>query len=290
MGVGEKLKRRTLARPVFAAWCFAYLAAAALAGSSPGGAAASAQALLLLTLVALQGSSVIGLRGIALFAVIVALVTFGLEACSIATGFPFGFYVHHMPGPRLLGVPATVVIAYVLLSWFAWSVACALIRDDGVPGSVGLRERLTTPIVAALVLTGYDFAFDPIGATALHLYSYRFPSGTFGVPLTNFLGWLFTGWVAFQLFALVEPRRTDLSLDGRSQTLLPCFVWLVLAAQYPLLLAHAPAGISAAGNRQFITADIYEFALSASLFSIVLPAVAAIARVTRLTGVRDLGR
>lgn len=275
------LKRTTIAWTLFALWACACLVAAVLTDSPAGSAAAAVQVLLLMGLVPVHGSAMIGWGGIGKFVGIVALVTFALEACSIETGFPFGFYVHHMPGPSLLGVPAMVVIAYVLLSWFAWNLACVLIGDDGRLGS---ERHLTTPIIAAFILAGYDFVVDPINATVLHLYSYRFPDGTFGVPLTNFLGWLFTGWVAFQLFALVEPRRTSPTLHGKSLVLLPCLVWLVLAAQYPLLLAHAPDGVSVVGDRRFITADIYMFAVSASLFAMIMPAMAAIVRLVHAAG------
>ena len=281
------LKRTGLCWIIFLLWGISCLAAAALTGSAAGSAAAGAQALLMMALVAVHGSTAIGWGGMAKFVGIVALVTFALEACSIATGFPFGFYVHHMPGPRLLGVPAFVVIAYVLLSWFAWNIACVLIGEDG--GGMS-RGRWTTPIVAAFVLAGYDFVVDPINATVQHLYSYRFPGGTLGVPLTNFLGWLFTGWVAFQLFALAGSSRLALSGREPAQALLPCFVWLVLAAQYPLLLAHAPEGMSAVGNRRFVTADVYAFAASASLFAIILPAVTAIARLIHRTNASDIDR
>lgn len=278
------LKRNTLVWPTFAIWAIACLAGAALAGSTIGSVAAGVQALFLIILVAIHGSATIGWRGIGTFVAIVAPVTFLLEASSIATGFPFGFYVHHMAGPSLLGVPAVVVTGYVLLGWIAWNVACALIR---VSGSSGPFDRLTMPIVAAFVLAGYDFVVDPINATALHLYSYRHPGGTFGVPLTNFLGWLFTGWVAFQIFSLVEPRRTGTATTGLSLALLPCLVWVVIAAQYPILLAHAPTGLSVVGDRHYVTVDIYTFAVSASLFAMLLPALVGIARIAQVAGAPD---
>lgn len=46
-------------------------------------------------------------RGVAAFVVIASVVAFTLEAIGVATGFPFGSYTHHLPGPKPLGVRAS---------------------------------------------------------------------------------------------------------------------------------------------------------------------------------------
>ena len=46
----------------------------------------------------------------------------------------------------------------------------------------------------------------------------------FGVPLTNFLGWVVTGWVAFQLFALLGPPVRRIG----PASVLPPVVWLAV--------------------------------------------------------------
>jgi uncharacterized membrane protein len=71
-------------------------------------------------------------------------------------------------------------------------------------------------------LGGYDQAAYPVAATVHALYSYR-PERLFGVPLVNILGWLLTGWLAMQLFALAEPHLTvRLSLNGKAIGWAPC--------------------------------------------------------------------
>ncbi|MCZ8516874.1 carotenoid biosynthesis protein [Paenibacillus filicis] len=52
--------------------------------------------------------------------------------------------------------------------------------------------------------------FDPKASTINHIWIWEQGGGYFGVPLTNFLGWFFTVYVFFQLFALfLRLRRTD---------------------------------------------------------------------------------
>lgn len=176
--------------------------------STPGGGAPAAvagvEALALLGFVAVHAATGVGWRGLLVFACLSLGVAFAMEACSIATGFPFGFFMHVAPGPKLFGVPPHVPPGYFVFGWIGYAIAALLVRRD--PARARGIELVATPLVGAFVMTGYDLAYDPIGSAVLGMWRYRDPSGYFGVPLSNFLGWLFTGWLMLQLFALVEAR------------------------------------------------------------------------------------
>ncbi len=247
------------------------------AGGSRSGTAAALQSLMLVAFVSLHASLSHGWLGFGAFAAIALTVAFGLEANSIANGFPFGFFAHNVPGPRLLEVPLHVPLAYVVLGWIAWTLARTIVRRR--PGDVGGSAVVLLPILAALILTGFDYCYDAIGSTVKGLWTYRHPSGQFGVPLTNFLGWVFTGWLFFQLFALVEgrfPPDTD-AVDRRGYRLLPSLVWGGMTLQFPLLWANVPAGTVAVAGRSFMIADIYEASVIAALLTMVPVALAAAA-------------
>jgi putative membrane protein len=92
-------------------------------------------------------------RATFVFAVAVAFV---LEASSIATGFPFGFFVHNATGLKLLGVPPVVAISYAVIGWLAWALARLLVRQH--PCDTGGLNRFTTPLVASFILTGYHYS------------------------------------------------------------------------------------------------------------------------------------
>jgi putative membrane protein len=263
---------------VLAAFWFVVFVISGLPGADKN-AAMGIQAFALLFFVILHGSLTNGWRGFLAYAAIALAVDFAMEASSVATGFPFGFYVHNVPGPKLLGVPPQVVLGYVCLSWLAWSVTRAIVRTD--PNAPFGPERIATPLVASFVLMGYDYAFDPIGATVFHLYSYRSPSGMFGVPVVNFLGWLLTGWVSFQLFAVLEDRFRARSavVTRASFNALPCVIWGAFSLQYLLLAVFATSGISRAGSRVFVTSDICEGAIAASLVTLVFTALLGLLRI-----------
>jgi uncharacterized membrane protein len=217
-------------------------------------------------------------RGMAAFVVIACLVAFAFEAIGVATGFPFGSYVHHLPGPKPLGVPPVAVASWIMFGWLAWALARVILRPiPAVAG--GGADRYTTPLVATFILGGYDLVYDPVGATAHEWYSYEHPTGALGVPLTNFLGWLLTGWVIFQLAAFAESKFPALPLtQDRSYWLLPCLFWLSTATQVFAGLIHPAAGVAVRGGKSIQIADVYESGASAALFTIVLTGIMALVR------------
>jgi len=260
---------------VFAFLWFACFIVAALPGGKLSAAAGGLQALFLIAFVVVHGALSNGWRGFAVFFVITVGIAAVLEANSIAHGFPFGFYVHHMPGPKPFGVPPAVALGYAILGWPAWSLGKLITRRH--PDDAGGINRFVTPVAAAFIITGYDFSYDPIGSTVLQMWTYRFPGGYFGVPLSNFLGWLFTSWVFFQAFALLERRFPgQAGVTGtRLFWLLPCFIWGGMALQYPIKFLSAPAGMAAAGASRFPVADIYAAGVVAALMTMVFVALLA---------------
>src|SRR5207237_1427582 len=59
---------------------------------------------------------------------------------------------------------------------------------------------------------------DPTSSTIRHSWIWEQGGGYFGVPLTNYLGWFFTVYVFFQLFAL-SLRLRKASREGEKPTL-----------------------------------------------------------------------
>lgn len=235
---------------------------------------AGLQALLLMAFVTMHAITSDGWRNFLAYFLLAAGVSFVLEATSIAYGFPFGFFTHNVAGIKPLGVPLHVPLGYVFLGWIAWSLARVIVRSE--PNDGGGSHRFMTPIVAALILMGYDFAYDPIGSTVRGMWTYRDPSGYFGVPLSNFLGWLLTGWLFFQAYALIDRSARPASASpGRGFWLLPCAIWGGMFFQYPFLRAAAASGTSTVGSRTFIIADIYDASIAAALLTMALPAIAA---------------
>ena len=261
--------------------CWAYAGVVAVAENAPASLLQASWSMMLssgglIVLLLSHGTLVYGWRGAAGFLACTYPVAFAFEALSVATGFPFGHFTHHGPGAQLLGVPLTVPILYATAGYVAWSIARLLIVGDR-PGPLIGSQRFIVPPIAALVLAGYDVVFDPSGATLNDAWSFRAPSGLYGVPLTNFLGWILTGWVAFQIFAcLAPPARTT----GNCRVL-PPILWLGLYLPSVIAFAFRPVpdtdAVTVAG-RTFLAVDIHETAVIIGMFSMGIPALTALAQ------------
>src|SRR6266851_9445025 len=139
--------------------------------------------------------------GIIIFLVICLVVSNVLENTSILTGFPFGHYYYTSDlGPKLFLVPLLIGPAYFSTGYLAWVLATVLIGEVRPKGS--WFTTFAVPFIASFIMVAWDLSMDPTSSTIQHIWIWEQGGGYFGVPLTNFLGWFFTVYVVFQLFAL----------------------------------------------------------------------------------------
>jgi putative membrane protein len=119
--------------------------------------------------------------------VLLALSIFaiGIEALSITTGFPYGFFTYgDKMGWQLAElVPWTVPFAWIPLVVGAFTVA-----------SLVAKKAWLRTCLAVLILLIADLLLDPV-AVKLGFWQYATPGSYFGVPLSNFAGWVLSGLV-----------------------------------------------------------------------------------------------
>ena len=141
-----------------------------------------------------------------LLLVTMGLLTLAIEGLAIVTGFPYGEFSYSSNlGPRLLGlVPFIVPFTYLPLLLGAVTLAWRRAGDC-------LPVRI---IASTLLLLLIDLVLDPALVHA-GMWTYSQPGAYFGVPLSNFIGWIFTGAL---YSALVHGIST---LGGRSNPLPP---------------------------------------------------------------------
>lgn len=279
---------RSSRRPTGAVWVTGIVWAVAFAAAQIAIATPAAEALNGLAWLAFAafsvacGVTVAGWRGFAVFAVIGYVVVLLLEACSVASGFPFGYFRHHMDGPRLFDVPLFVPVAYIVFGWPAWLLARLV--TGALTGPLTRLQRVTVPLVATFVLAGWDLHYDAISSTLDGRSSYGSPSGFMGVPLTNFFGWLVTGWVVFQLWALLERRWTRPVHDQRSLGLWVSVAWGALPLETLAGFLVAGDEVVAVGGRQFLASDIWEASFIAGLLTMTLVGLVGAVRAWPLDG------
>jgi carotene biosynthesis associated membrane protein len=148
------------------------------------------------------------------------------EAVGVRTGVPFGSYAYAGTlGPQLLGVPAVVPLAWLMMAYPALLVGRRLARG----------RRAAVPFVAAWALTSWDVFLDPQMVDAGH-WTWENPTpslpGVEDIPLTNFAGWLLVSLVMCALLdRLIARPSQDAPDDGLPVTI---FLWTYASS----VLAH----------------------------------------------------
>ena len=150
-----------------------------------------------------------------------------VEAIGLATGFPYGEYRYgDVLGPRLLGVPFLVPLAWLMMAWPSWVLAARL-----------ARRPVARVAVAAAVFAAWDVVLDPQMVQAGY-WTWAHPRpglpGIDTVPLTNLGGWLLAGLLLMALLEVLVARTATAPRIGDAAPLL-VLGWMTLGGA----LAHA---------------------------------------------------
>lgn len=144
------------------------------------------------------------------------VLSLSAELAGTSTGLPFGVYGYtDQLGYKIAGL----VPFNIPTSWFYMLVASLAICGRFLPAKDDNTSRWWWALVGGLVLTAWDVSMDPAMVKTTH-WLWNVPDlsqasafsrfiGTpffFGMPLTNWLGWLLTGvLVARAMLAIVPP-------------------------------------------------------------------------------------
>jgi len=130
----------------------------------------------------------LGPRRATLSLLAISILAYAIEAIGVATGLPYGtFYYGDALGPKLVGiVPYLLPLSYAPLVVGAVAVAW------------GTRLRLLHVVHATLLLVWIDAVLDP-GAASLGFWVWPQGGVYYGVPLSNYAGWLLSGALATSL-------------------------------------------------------------------------------------------
>ena len=161
----------------------------------------------------------LGGRRAALFGVWVWLVAFVAEFSSTRTGIPFGLY-HYTGTTRgqelfIANVPFFDSLSFSFLAYAAFCLARMVLadrrNDSGAPG--GRRGAVTIAVVSGALMMLLDVVIDPLSVRGDrwflgHIFWYPDGGIYFGVPLSNFVGWLIVGAVGVGGYLLMAGAAT----------------------------------------------------------------------------------
>lgn len=189
-----------------------------------------------LSALAFAGSALGWRKALALGAAASALAL-GAELLGTSLGLPFGDYAYSgLLGYRILGL----VPFPIPLSWFYMLLGSLVIVARLRPAADDNRTRWTWALAAGLLMVAWDISMDPAMVNTSHwrwggemfrnanlpswLVSFFADDAFYGMPLSNWFGWLLTATlIARVMLVIVPPSRVQ---AGLSPSVLPVVLYL----------------------------------------------------------------
>ena len=147
----------------------------------------------------------LGPRGAIVSLLSLSAFGYAIETTGVATGFPYGpFYYGYSLGPKVAGlVPYLLPLSWVPLVLGAVAATTPTVQEDE---DVPRRRRVLWVLYAAVLLTLVDGVLDP-GAASLGFWVWPEGGAYYGVPVSNYLGWLFSSSVAAAILLALGRQR-----------------------------------------------------------------------------------
>jgi putative membrane protein len=149
------------------------------------------------------------------------LYAYGIEFLGVHTGVPYGEFFYGVDlGPIVAGVPLGLPVFFIPLVMNAYLLCLLLLGERAARTGVRLLA------VIATVLT-MDVVLDP-GAVALGFWVYPGGGAFYGVPLSNYAGWVLSATVAVLALDWGYDRRALLARLDDCEFLLDDLVSFVI--------------------------------------------------------------
>jgi uncharacterized membrane protein len=254
-----------------------YVAMDVIDSVNPNAIPVAVLVLFLLGFVIYHGALRYGVSGILAFIVIALVVSNILENVSILTGFPFGHY-HYTDalGLKLFLVPVLIGPAYIGTGYLSWVIATVLV--GAVRRESSAFTTFAVPFISSFVMVVWDLCFDPSFSTIAQRWIWEQGGGFFGVPLTNYLGWFFTVFVFYQIFALSirfgSFRRVESPTMPRSFYFQAVALYAAMGVSFILqYLFVSNAQVTDASGTTWQTSDILETSAIVSIYTMLFIAI-----------------
>ena len=220
---------------------------------------------------------------LALLAICV-VITFAMENIGVATGWPFGRYHFEVEPnlPHVGTIPPIVGPLWFGMGYLSWIVAGTLL-GGARPRLSRKIELIVLPVVAAFVMTQWDVVMDSSESTISKIWIWHDGGAHFGVPMSNYIGWLLTSWLFYQAFAIYLSRRGGVSpfaaRHGRALRSVAILLYLSSGLTHvtPWLIGQTGEVTDAAGHAWRMH-DLREMAVVTMLFTMFFTSMLAVLR------------
>jgi putative membrane protein len=165
---------------------------------------------------------------------ILSLFSMIIETIGVVTGIPYGFFSYTQSlGAKIGVVPWTVSFGWVPLVIASWTLTDRFLKNQ--------TSILKKAIVGSVIITIFDLVLDP-GAVALNFWVWS-PQGVYyNVPISNFLGWIFSGFIGMIIILKImknEKPDNNLLLTAFFGNIFWTFIAIMGGMTIPMVLGIA---------------------------------------------------
>lgn len=134
-----------------------------------------------------------------------------MEYLGSKHGFLFGNYTYtDNLGYKALGqVPVIIPVAWFMMLYPSWETAGVLVQHSKIQKQKA--KILLHVIIAALAMTAWDLSLDP-RMVADGNWIWHDGGAYFGIPLSNFAGWVITSAMIYAVWSLLDKRDRGLQV------------------------------------------------------------------------------
>lgn len=167
-------------------------------------------------------SAHLGWKKTVCFSVVGYLISFLSELSSINTGFPYGWY-YYIDATKdrelwIAGVPFFDSISYVFLAYCSYATALLVVSpaksrrwDFVVLETRAIRRSLSVLFLGSLFQVFLDIIVDPVALQGRRwflgqIYGYHEQGCHFGVPLSNYIGWLVVSALMVSALQIIDAK------------------------------------------------------------------------------------
>lgn len=208
-----------------------------------------------------------GLRQTLLFLALSTAIPFLAEVGGVNYGYVFGPYDYSdLAGPKVLGVPLLIVMAWEPILYSAYCIADLLVPGTGSESRRGMVTVLTASALASLATVACDSMIEglaiqaplwswegggpylrylPGAETTTAAYWATLPQApsvySSGVPISNFAGWVGVAFmvnILYRTATLREEKASPVPLSMRYSPVLTYLIVFVLVAGLLVILGN----------------------------------------------------
>jgi len=164
----------------------------------------------------------LGVKRAVLFCIAGYVIAWLSEYTSIHTGVPYGhyYYIEHTKSEELwvMGVPFMDSLSYVFLAYASYCMAILVtspvIRSKGLIYLLEtrkIRDSIFTTLLGSIFFVYLDIIIDPVALLGGRwflgqIFQYSKKGVYFGVPISNFIGWLLVGFLLIYSLQKIDNR------------------------------------------------------------------------------------